>query len=405
MKEVAGRGADCCGCPAMAWPAWQVVLLLVLLVVVLHRAALHLLHRFALRRMRWRSQRWLRSSVPSAVHDALLPLLPAALLASAYTADVQWCAAQSLRIEWPLSSCLRSVTIHLQQPLLDITLQPADDAEAGAYKAAVPPVRANAAFVSSSRPVVISSLNAVLLRWFRVSIIATDIRCHISTPDVGVEVQVAALRAKVRWSARGDGGMECQLRLNDCAARLKYPSASDQHVVFPSQLLHSKLLSVNAVLPFHHSASLPAASTRLERSSFPVISRTLVAAAILFLHPPLLHTCVARTAGGARLGRTERRRKVRSAVLLHSLRSPCCGRTEGPNRCVAEESISGTRGATVVCCCIPVFALPFYAASNCSQSPEQSQLLQFTAPHAVDTVAAVSSAQLTVVSLCAHVRV
>ena len=240
----------------MQWLAWQVLLLLALLVVVLHRAALHQLHRLALRRLKRRTHRWLRSSVPSAVHDALLPLLPAALLASAYTADCQVCAAQSLHIEWPLVSCLRSITIHLQQPLLDITLQPADDAAADEENAASQqPQAKSSTAAAASRPLVLSSFQAVLLRWFRVTIVATDIRCHISTPDVAVEVQVAAVRANVQGSQRDDGGVECQLRLDDCAARLKYPAVANQQVIFPSLLLQSKLLTASAVLPFHRTAS------------------------------------------------------------------------------------------------------------------------------------------------------
>lgn len=244
----------------MSWLAWQVVVLLALLVVVVHRAALHCLHRATLRRLKRRTHGWLRSSVASSVHDALLPLLPAALLASAYTADAQLCAAQSLHIEWPLASCLRSITIRLQQPLVNINLQPADDAAADDRKAAAgkqPTQRsATAASLSPSRPLVISSSQAVLLRWFRVTILATDIRCHITAVDVAVDIQLAALKADVSWSRQGDGGMECQLRVDDCAAQLRSAAlGNEQQVVFPSTLLHSKLLTVGAVLPFHRTAS------------------------------------------------------------------------------------------------------------------------------------------------------
>ena len=249
----------------MSWLAWLVVSLLALSAFLLHRAALYYLHRLALRRLQRRTHRWLRSSVASSVHDALLTLLPASLLASAYTAEAQLCAAQSLRIEWPLASCLRAITIHLQQPLLDITLQPADDAAADERKAADKQTETTATATSQPRPVVISSSQAVLLRWFRVTIIATDIRCHISAPDVAVDIQLAVARADVRWSKRGDGGAECQLRLDDCAARLRYPTVAKQQVAFPSTLLHNKLLTASFVLPFHRTASslLPRRSSRI----------------------------------------------------------------------------------------------------------------------------------------------
>ena len=252
----------------MSWLAWLFVLLLALLVVIVHRAALHYLHRVALRRLKRRTHRWLRSSVTSSVHDALLPLLPAALLASAYTADAQLCAAQSLHIEWSLASCLRAITIHMQQPLVDITLTPADDAAADDRKAATSPSlhnSASAASTSRSQPVVISSSQAVLLRWFRVTIIATDVRCHITAPGVAVDLDVAALKANVGWSRREEGGMESQLRMDDCAARLRYSAANDQQVTFPSTLLHSKLLTASVVLPFHRASSslLPHRMSRL----------------------------------------------------------------------------------------------------------------------------------------------
>lgn len=264
------------GTAAMSWLAWQCALLLALLVVVLHRAALGYVQRLALRRLKRRTHRWLRSSVASSVHDALLPLLPAALLASAYTADAQLCAAQSLRIEWPLASCLRSITVHLQQPLVDITLQPADDGAADERNSAADKQQAARSAGAAathpppaSQPLVISSSQAVVLRWFRVTIIATDIRCHITAPGVAVDVQVAAVKADVGWSRQGEGGLEGQLRLDDCAATLRYTAAvASQQVVFPSTLLHSKLLTASAVLPFHRTAS-PLLPRRVLRSSPP----------------------------------------------------------------------------------------------------------------------------------------
>ena len=271
---------------AMSWQAWQLVLLLALLVYLVHRAALHCLHRWALRRLQRRTHRWLRSSVASSVHDALLPLLPAALLASAYTADARLCAAQSLHIEWPLTSCLRSITVHMQQPLVDITLRPADDAAADEHTAAGKQSTESSATAASasSRPIVISSSQAVLLRWFRVTILATDIRCHISAPDVTVDLQVAAVKANVGWSKLGDGGMECQLRVDDCTARLKHPAAVNQQITFHPPLLHSKLFTATAVLPFHRTAS-SLLHRRASQPSSPSSAASLLSSAVS--SPPL----------------------------------------------------------------------------------------------------------------------
>ena len=170
----------------MSWYAWLCLLLLCALLLA-HRLACHYLPAHLLPLLRRRFQ----CVVPREVAQQLLPsplcfLLPSSLLTSPLLAAVALSPGDALQVHWPLGSGLRALTVIVERPSFDLTLTALDDLprpyenDRAGLKGAEGAEKARTA-AAKAAPLALSSFQAVVLRWFRLSLVVKQARARVSS--------------------------------------------------------------------------------------------------------------------------------------------------------------------------------------------------------------------------------
>ena len=206
----------------MSLVTWLVLALLALLLLA-HRLVCRLLPRYALQRLRRRVE----CALPQSAVRQLLPpplslLLPPSLLSSPLLVALTLSAGSSMQLHWPISSGLRYLTLVVHQPHFEASLAAATSpsAQPGERKVAhgngngigTPAgEEASSSGGSSGRsgestkrrqsPVSISSFQAVLLRWFHVTVVIRDARGHISAVSRTPTPQLCATPSSLHFAS------------------------------------------------------------------------------------------------------------------------------------------------------------------------------------------------------------